>query len=65
MWRDIGLGDWLFDMDKPDEVAKLADTVLSLVKDPKGAKAKVAKAAKVVEERQRITMGVVKSSLPV
>jgi len=65
MWRDIGLGDWLFDMDKPDEVAKLTDTVLSLVKDPKGAKAKVAKAAKVVEERQRITMGVVKSNLPV
>lgn len=64
MWRDIGLNDWLFDMDKPDEVAKLTDTVLSLVKDPKGAKAKVAKAAKVVEERQRITMGVVKSNLP-
>jgi len=65
MWRDIGLGEWLFDMDKPDEVAKLTDTVLSLVKDPAGAKAKVAKAAKFVEERQRITMGVVKSNLPV
>ncbi len=65
MWRDIGLGDWLFDMDKPEEVAKLTETVLSLVKDPKGARAKVAKAAKVVEERQRITMGVLKSNLPV
>jgi len=65
MWRDIGLGDWLFDVDKPEEVARIKDTVLSLVKNPKGAKAKVAKAAKYVELRQRMTMGVVKSNLPV
>jgi polysaccharide pyruvyl transferase WcaK-like protein len=63
MWRDIGLGDWLFDMDKADEVARLTPTVLSLVKDPQGAQTKVAQAAKVVEERQRITMEVLERNL--
>jgi polysaccharide pyruvyl transferase WcaK-like protein len=63
MWRDIGLDDWLFDMDKPDEVARLTPTVLSLVDDPQTAQAKVAQAVKVVEERQRITMGMLRRSL--
>jgi hypothetical protein len=40
MWRDIGLGDWLFDLDKEDELARVADTVLAMAKDPAGSKAK-------------------------
>ena len=42
MWRDIGLGDWLFDMDVDAEVARIVPTVLELAKDPAGAKAKAA-----------------------
>lgn len=60
MWRDIGLGDWLFDMDQPEEVARLTDTVVSLVKDPGGAQKKVAAAKMRVEERQRATMNELK-----
>jgi len=60
MWKDIGLGDWLFDFDKPDEVQRYAQTVLELVKDPAAAKTKVAAAQKIVHDRQAQTMAVVK-----
>lgn len=63
MWRDIGLSDWLFDMDTPGDVAKIVPTVLAMAKDPKAAKAKVAKARTFVEQRQRETMGVLKKAL--
>jgi len=58
MWRDIGLGDWLFDMDVPEDVTKITQTVLSLAQDPAGAKAKAAKAREFVQQRQRETMAV-------
>lgn len=51
MWRDIGLGDWLFDFDKPEEVARLVPTVLSLARDPEAAKAKAAQARELVRKR--------------
>jgi hypothetical protein len=63
MWRDIGLGDWLFDMDVPQEVDRLVPTVLSLAKDPAASKAKAVKAALYVEQRQRKTMQVLKQAL--
>jgi polysaccharide pyruvyl transferase WcaK-like protein len=56
MWRDIGLGDWLFDLDKPDELARVAPTALALAKDPATAKAKAAEAREFVQRRQRDTM---------
>ncbi len=59
MWRDIGLGDWLFDLDKPDELARVVPTALALAKDPAAAKAKAAKAREFVQQRQRETMAVV------
>ena len=62
MWRDIGLGDWLFDMDQPQDVARLEPTVLSLAQDPAAAKAKAAKALEFVKQRQRETMAVVKQN---
>ena len=64
MWRDIGLGDWLFDMDNADDVARIVPTVLSLATDPAAAKAKVAKAAEFVRQHQAGTMAVVKASTP-
>jgi hypothetical protein len=53
MWRDIGLDDWLFDMDQPEEVARIVPTVLALAQDPQAAREKAARAKAFVEERQR------------
>jgi hypothetical protein len=64
MWRDIGLGDWLFDMDKPEEVARILPTVLSFIQDPVGTKEKLTKAQDFVHKRQAETMAVVAASLP-
>src|SRR4051794_16693376 len=63
MWRDIGLGDWLFDMDDPKDVANITPTVLSLANDPAKARARAAKAREFVVEKQRETMAVLKTSL--
>ena len=63
MWRDIGLEEWLFDMDEPTQVARLTDTVLALARDPAAAKAKAAKAMEFVHERQRVMMQIVGRAL--
>lgn len=63
MWHDIGLQDWLFDLDKPDEVARIAPTVLAIAKDPAAAKAKAAKARAVVQQLQERSMKLLKSKL--
>jgi hypothetical protein len=63
MWRDIGLGDWLFDMDIEEEVARIVPTVLALAKDPATARAKTAKALEFVHQRQREQMAVLKKCL--
>jgi polysaccharide pyruvyl transferase WcaK-like protein len=63
MWRDIGLKDWLFDLDVEEEVKRIVPTVLAIAKDPAAAKAKVAKARQFVLQKQRETMGVLKSCL--
>lgn len=57
MWRDIGLEDWLFDLDDERQVAKVVPTVLSMAKDLNAAKAKAAIAKTFVEQRQQATMG--------
>jgi hypothetical protein len=62
MWRDIGLDEWLFDLDKEDELKRVVPTVLAMAKDPAAAKAKAAKAREFVEKRQRETMAVVKAA---
>jgi polysaccharide pyruvyl transferase WcaK-like protein len=64
MWRDIGLGDWLFDFDQEDEVKKLVPAVLAMAKDPAAAKAKAAKARELVMAKFAASMAVVKRQLP-
>jgi hypothetical protein len=59
MWRDIGLGDWLFDFDKEEDKARLTAAVLAMINDPAAAKAKVVAAQAVVNKRQHETMAVV------
>ncbi|WP_395719491.1 polysaccharide pyruvyl transferase family protein [Prosthecobacter sp.] len=64
MWRDIGLNEWLFDLDKEDELARVADTVLAMAKDPAGSKAKAAKARDFVMGKFAASMQVVRKNLP-
>ena len=54
MWEDIGLGDWLFDMDKPDQVKNLNDAVLKIAQQPDWAKERVSKAHAIVRARQKV-----------
>ena len=62
MWRDIGLGDWLFDLDREEDHAGIVPAVLALARDPAAARAKATKARAVVEQRQRETMAVVRDA---
>jgi hypothetical protein len=64
MWRDIGLGEWLFDHDKDEPAKGLKDAVLAIAKDPAAAKAKAAKAREFVEGRFAAMMGTLKQNLP-
>jgi polysaccharide pyruvyl transferase WcaK-like protein len=64
MWRDIGLGDWLFDFDNEADLARLTPAVLQMVTDSAATREKVANARAFVAACQRETMGAVKSSLP-
>ena len=63
MWRDIGLGEWLFDLDNEDEVKKVAPTVLAMAQDPAAAKAKAVKAGEFVKQRQKAMMETLEKSL--
>lgn len=60
MWRDIGLNDWLFDLDQPGDIAKVVPAALAMARDPAAAKAKAAKAREFVQQRQRATMAVLR-----
>ena len=64
MWRDIGLGDWLFDFDKEEDRARLVPAVLAMAKDPAAAKAKAAKGREFVMGKFAASMAVVKKHLP-
>lgn len=63
MWRDIGLGDWLFDFDREEEIKGFVPAVLDMARNPAVAKAKAAKAREFVEQRQRQTLATVRTHL--
>ncbi|TWU20499.1 Polysaccharide pyruvyl transferase [Novipirellula galeiformis] len=58
MWQDIGLGDWLFDLDAPEQAARVPDAVVAMASDFAAAKAKTETARQFVHKRQRETMQV-------
>ncbi len=60
MWRDIGLSDWLFDMDIESERAGVAGAVLEMAKHPAAAKARAEQARALVFARFEQTMEVVR-----
>jgi hypothetical protein len=63
MWRDIGLGEWLFDMDNEADVAKIGPAALAMAKDPAAARKLAKKGQQFVEKKQRETMKVLKDKL--
>ena len=63
MWRDIGLGEWLFDFDNGADLARLTPAVMQMINDPEATHAKVAKAQAFVQGCFQASMGVVRSSL--
>jgi Polysaccharide pyruvyl transferase len=52
MWRDIGLGDWLFDHDQDEPAKHLPAAALALAQDPAKAKAKALQARDTVRQHQ-------------
>jgi hypothetical protein len=56
MWRDIGLGDWLFDLDDEADAARIAPTVFEIATHREAAREKVAASRRFVENRQHDTM---------
>jgi hypothetical protein len=63
MWRDIGLGDWLFDLDAPADVARIVPTVLDIAKNPADAREKAATAREFVRKRQDVMVKTLHDSL--
>ncbi len=63
MWRDIGLGDWLFDFDQEAEIAGYVPAVLAMAKNPAAAIAKIVNARKFVTRCQRETMNVLRKAV--
>lgn len=64
MWEDIGLGDWLFDLDDEAAVPRVAPAVLAMAADPGAAKAKAEAAAERVRQWQKQTMAILGNSIP-
>lgn len=52
MWRDIGLGDWLVDMDDEKDISHLVPTVMELLRNPEAAKRKTLEAGEKVRNLQ-------------
>jgi hypothetical protein len=63
MWRDIGLDEWLFDLDNAEDYAKIVPAVMAIAKDPAAAKAKAEKAREIVLAKQKMEMDSLKASL--
>jgi len=56
MWRDIGLGDWLFDLDDEADVGRLPGAVLAMARAPAAARERAAAARRFVVDRLRAAM---------
>lgn len=64
MWRDIGLGEWLFDFDTEVDGANVTDALLGIAADPAAARAKAEKAMAFVDQRQQEALSVLANTLP-
>jgi hypothetical protein len=64
MWRDVGLGDWLFDLDEERDGARITAAALAMVRDRDATRARLAKARAFVQERQRAAVATLARQLP-
>jgi polysaccharide pyruvyl transferase WcaK-like protein len=65
MWRDIGLEDWLFDMDRPEDLERVVPAILELARNPAASRLQAGKARDFVLQRQARMLQTVKDSLTV
>lgn len=63
MWRDIGLSDWMFEMDDSTG-EQLAECLLDIHLDYPAAQTKLAKAMAFVQKRQRESMLILQKNIP-
>lgn len=63
MWKDIGLGEWLFDLDDESQLPGIVPAVLALAKDPAAAAVKVGQAQAIVRQRQAAAMVALRKAL--
>ncbi len=63
MWKDIGLGEWLFDFDNDSDRNKMPEAVVAIAKDPAAARVKAAKARSVVFQNHAESMGLLRELL--
>ena len=63
MWRDIGLGQWLFDIDNEQDRARLPEAVLEMLTNRRATEAAVDRARAFVHACQKDTMVVLKGAL--
>ncbi len=64
MWRDIGLGDWLFDLDEERDGSRITAAALAMLRRDESTRARLTKARAYVQERQRAAVGVLTRQLP-
>lgn len=65
MWKDIGLGEWLFDHDFDEAEKGLTPAVLAIVNDQATARAKALKGKAVADARMKRMMDVLRAELAV
>lgn len=63
MWRDIGLSDWLFDLEEESQIPGIVPAVLAIAKDPASAKQRALAARDRVRQHQQRTMTVLAKCL--
>ena len=63
MWKDIGLGEWLFDFDNDSDRNKMPEAVVAIAKDPAAARVKAAKARSFVFQNHAESMGLLRELL--
>jgi polysaccharide pyruvyl transferase WcaK-like protein len=63
MWRDIGLDNWVFDLDDEEQVRNVAPAVIEIVRQPKQARETARRAQEIVLARQKATMAVLRNQL--
>ena len=63
MWKDIGLGEWLFDLDDETQLPGIVPAVLTMAKDRAASLAKVGKAQAIVQARQAAAIAALRKAL--